>query len=157
MPRIWNLFETGNIYPINSLFYDVNSLIKLLKLLVKKNYHLKNILKVYKILFRMIKYIIIYWSVSCILFSSQPLCQFLMKLVWPLLTVLILIKMVSSPIIRGWTEQRRVWRSQYIFLAQFPQVLKLLTSCMDLLTRTGILEISTILVLCDSPFFKKIQ
>ena len=31
--RMWKLLETGNIYPINSQFYDVNSLIKVLKYL----------------------------------------------------------------------------------------------------------------------------
>ena len=33
IPRMWKLIETGNIYPINSQFYDVNSLIKILKYL----------------------------------------------------------------------------------------------------------------------------
>ena len=31
--RMWKLIETGNIYLINSQFYDVNSLIKILKYL----------------------------------------------------------------------------------------------------------------------------
>ena len=30
---MWKVLETGNIYPINSQFYDVNSLIKVLKYL----------------------------------------------------------------------------------------------------------------------------
>ena len=30
---MWKLLETGNIYPINSQFYDVNILIKILKYL----------------------------------------------------------------------------------------------------------------------------
>ena len=33
IPRMWKLLETGNIYPINSQFYDINSLIKVLKYL----------------------------------------------------------------------------------------------------------------------------
>ena len=33
IPRMWKLLETGNIYPINSQFYDMNSLIKALKYL----------------------------------------------------------------------------------------------------------------------------
>ena len=33
IPRMWKLLETGKIYPINSQFYDMNSLIKVLKYL----------------------------------------------------------------------------------------------------------------------------
>ena len=33
IPRMWKLLETGNIYLINPQFYDVNSLIKVLKYL----------------------------------------------------------------------------------------------------------------------------
>ena len=33
IPRMWRLLETGNIYLINSQFYDVNSLIKVFKYL----------------------------------------------------------------------------------------------------------------------------
>ena len=33
IPKMWKLLETGNIYPINSHFYDMNSLLKVLKYL----------------------------------------------------------------------------------------------------------------------------
>ena len=33
IPRMWKFIKKGNIYPINSQFYDVNSLIKILKYL----------------------------------------------------------------------------------------------------------------------------
>ena len=40
---------------------------------MEKNYHLKNTLKIYKLLFKMIKYIIIYCSISCIFVFQSTL------------------------------------------------------------------------------------
>ena len=106
IPRMWKLIETGNIYLINCQFYDVNSLIQGLKYIgftdekeLSFEEYLENIKdslqnnKVHN--HNYIEVLVVF------LFSSQHFCNLFIMLIWPFLTVLILIKTVSSPMMSG--------------------------------------------------------